>query len=378
MVILGAGSTGHPGKALRLGHFAALRWHHHDDRLPEVFIGGEGLRRGAVEVLGTLLHEAAHGLADVRGIKDTSRQGRWHNTRFKNLADELGITVTKDPRIGWSPTAVPEATQHRYASTLTQLGAALRLYRAPEPTTAGGGKNQPTALCLWLRPADPGGPVRAGCWADHLRHLRQRLSHPTTGGEGVIGTPGVPGGLLQALRQGHRPVGVHQVRHLTTRAQQGTGRVEAGPSSRTPYPPIAGTGAWVMRRTGPQKTPPKRIRSLIMSGETTITIVGNLTDHPNYATPPGAAVGASPSPPHRGYGTATPAAGGTGTPCFCSAPCGASAAENAAASLAKGSRVILSGRLRQRSYDTADGEKRTVVEVEVDESGRRCGTPPPG
>ncbi len=44
-------------------------------------------------------------------------------------------------------------------------------------------------------------------------------------------------------------------------------------------------------------------------------------------------------------------------------------AENAAESLSKGSRVILSGRLRQRSYDTADGERRTVVEVEVDELG---------
>jgi hypothetical protein len=143
VVILGAGSTGQAGKALRLGHFAALRWHHHDGRLPEVFIGGEGLQRGPVEVLGTLLHEAAHGLADVRGIKDTSRQGRWHNTRFKHLAEELGITVTKDPRIGWSPTAVSESTQRRYAATLTQLGAALRLYRAPEPNNNGRGKTSP-------------------------------------------------------------------------------------------------------------------------------------------------------------------------------------------------------------------------------------------
>lgn len=46
----------------------------------------------------------AHALAHVRGIKDTSRQGRWHNTKFKALAEELGIEVSKDPRIGWSPT----------------------------------------------------------------------------------------------------------------------------------------------------------------------------------------------------------------------------------------------------------------------------------
>ena len=43
------------------------------DKLPEVFVGDEGLARGPADVLGTLLHEAAHALADVRGIKDTSR-----------------------------------------------------------------------------------------------------------------------------------------------------------------------------------------------------------------------------------------------------------------------------------------------------------------
>jgi single-strand DNA-binding protein len=45
------------------------------------------------------------------------------------------------------------------------------------------------------------------------------------------------------------------------------------------------------------------------------------------------------------------------------------AAENTAESLARGMRVIVSGRLRQRSYETKDGEKRTVYEVEVDDVG---------
>jgi hypothetical protein len=57
--------------------------------------------------LGTLLHEAGHALA--HGIKDTTRQGRWYNARFKALADEVEISVTKDPRIGWSPTPIPPA-----------------------------------------------------------------------------------------------------------------------------------------------------------------------------------------------------------------------------------------------------------------------------
>lgn len=153
VVVLGAGSTGAPAGGVKLGHFAAMRWHHGPDtdsdrRLPEVFIGGEGLARGPVGVLGTLLHEAVHALADVRQIQDTSRQGRWHNARFKALAEELGIAVTKDPRLGWSPTDVPEATCTDYADILAELGAALRLFRAIEPGGAGTGKTKTTPACV--------------------------------------------------------------------------------------------------------------------------------------------------------------------------------------------------------------------------------------
>lgn len=155
MIVLGAGSIGAKAGTLRLGHFAAMRWHTDTTsgdaggQLAEVFVGGEGLRRGAAAVLGTLLHEAAHALADVRGIKDTSRQGRYHNARFKELAEELGIEVSKDPRIGWSPTSVPAATRQRYADTIAALTDALRLYRAPEQTggNAGKSKNPPPCVC---------------------------------------------------------------------------------------------------------------------------------------------------------------------------------------------------------------------------------------
>ena len=52
----------------------------------------------ASEVLATLLHEAAHALAHARGSKDTSRQGRYHNTKFKNCAEEVGLTVEHDDK----------------------------------------------------------------------------------------------------------------------------------------------------------------------------------------------------------------------------------------------------------------------------------------
>jgi single-strand DNA-binding protein len=58
-----------------------------------------------------------------------------------------------------------------------------------------------------------------------------------------------------------------------------------------------------------------------------------------------------------------------GEPTFLSCTVWRQAAENVAESLQRGSRVIVSGRLRQRSYETKEGEKRTVFEVEVDEIG---------
>jgi hypothetical protein len=99
-------------------------------------------------VLATLLHEAAHALAHVRGIKGTSRQGRWHNAKFKALAEELGIEVTKDTKLGWSPTSLPTATRGAYAGAIAELGQALRLIRAVE-ITGEGKKSKPTrpAVC---------------------------------------------------------------------------------------------------------------------------------------------------------------------------------------------------------------------------------------
>lgn len=156
VIVVGAGSGTGPG--LKLGHFAAMRWGAEPeqttadgarlDRLPEVFVGGEGLARGPADVLATLLHEAAHALAHVRGIKDTSRQGRWHNARFKALADELGIAVTKDSKIGWSPTSLTDSTRTAYEVTISELGQALRLIRSSELRRASAkAKRNPPAVC---------------------------------------------------------------------------------------------------------------------------------------------------------------------------------------------------------------------------------------
>jgi hypothetical protein len=133
VLIVAAGSDVR-ARSLTLGHFAAARWElrqpdgepdsqqggQSDGQDPaatasraEVLVGGEGLRRGAVDVLGALLHEAAHGLAYVRKVQDTSRQGRFHNRSYAHLARELGRDVAQVQGIGWSGTSVPPAHRRR-------------------------------------------------------------------------------------------------------------------------------------------------------------------------------------------------------------------------------------------------------------------------
>ncbi len=107
-----------------------------------------------------------------------------------------------------------------------------------------------------------------------------------------------------------------------------------------------------------------------MAGETTLTIIGNLTQDPELRfTPSGAAVAnfTVASTPRQFDRQSNEWKDGETLFMRCSV--WRDAAENVAESLTRGSRVIVSGRLKSRSYETKEGEKRTVVEMEVDEVG---------
>jgi single-strand DNA-binding protein len=107
-----------------------------------------------------------------------------------------------------------------------------------------------------------------------------------------------------------------------------------------------------------------------MAGETVITVIGNLTADPELRfTPSGAAVAnftvaSTPRNFDRQSGEWK-----DGDALFLRCNVWRQAAENVAESLTRGMRVMVSGRLRQRSFETREGEKRTVVELEVDEVG---------
>jgi single-strand DNA-binding protein len=107
-----------------------------------------------------------------------------------------------------------------------------------------------------------------------------------------------------------------------------------------------------------------------MAGDTIITLVGNLVDDPELRfTPSGAAVSnfrlaSTPRTYDRQSGEWK-----DGETLFLTCNVWRQAAENVAESLQRGMRVVVQGRLKQRSYETREGERRTVYEVEVDEVG---------
>ncbi|MBC8990007.1 single-stranded DNA-binding protein [Micromonospora aurantiaca] len=109
---------------------------------------------------------------------------------------------------------------------------------------------------------------------------------------------------------------------------------------------------------------------MVMAGDTTITVIGNLTDDPELRfTPSGAAVAKFRVASTPRFMDKASGEWKDGEPLFLSCTVWRQAAENVAESLQRGARVIVSGRLRQRSYETREGEKRTVIELEVDEIG---------
>ena len=134
VVITGSGLPSKKSKAKRsayykLGHLNPDRWVEAEasGRRPELFIAGELLERGGEAVLETMLHEAAHGIAVKRDIKDCSSDGlRWHNKKFAALATEVGLEPPKRAAqtIGFSDALMVPATAAAYGAAIRKLEAA--------------------------------------------------------------------------------------------------------------------------------------------------------------------------------------------------------------------------------------------------------------
>jgi hypothetical protein len=135
------------GSRRKLGHYAHNRWDAGGTATPELFIAGEGLKRGAAQVLETLLHESAHGIAATRQIQDTSRDGRYHNRRYAALAGEVGLDVEQYGSRGWSATSLPTPTVDAYARTIVRLDTAIQAWREGERAARPPSRNLALAVC---------------------------------------------------------------------------------------------------------------------------------------------------------------------------------------------------------------------------------------
>ncbi|MBM3669544.1 MAG: single-stranded DNA-binding protein [Actinobacteria bacterium] len=106
------------------------------------------------------------------------------------------------------------------------------------------------------------------------------------------------------------------------------------------------------------------------AGDITVTVVGNLTNDPELRfTPSGAAVASFTVASSSRVLDKTTNEWKDGDTTYLRCSVWRQYAENVAESLTKGTRVIVTGRLKQRSYETREGEKRTVMEIDVDDVG---------
>lgn len=179
VIITGSGLSGY---GLVWGHFAHDRWI--DDiragRRPELFVSGERLAGGATLTMQTLLHEAAHALAIVRGVKDTSRGFRYHNRRFVALAESLGLEYVPDapdPSIGYSAVTLTRQGKRQWRTAIDDLERALTLHLSDPtallaPVGGSGGGHGPGGV---RRPRGTGGTsyVKATCACPRIIRLSQ-------------------------------------------------------------------------------------------------------------------------------------------------------------------------------------------------------------
>ncbi|MCC6189019.1 MAG: hypothetical protein IT318_08285 [Anaerolineales bacterium] len=110
------------------GYFWDGQWRSQADPfLPELHIDSTILSDPPEAILKTLVHEAAHALARARDIKDTSREGRYHNQRFAELAKEMGLVAEPDQKLGVrTPRLLPEWLAGAYGPLVQVIGAASR------------------------------------------------------------------------------------------------------------------------------------------------------------------------------------------------------------------------------------------------------------
>jgi hypothetical protein len=152
--------------------WADIQRHHTelpDLAAPESLIGESSSACGVGLSFERLLHEAVHGVAAARGIRDTSRAGRYHNRRFLAIAEELGLDHPEEPHpsSGFSLVVLTSETRRRYRPTIERLQRALKAYSSATEKDTGKSFRGPAA-----RHGSSGGGVRVKAVCDCGRNVR--------------------------------------------------------------------------------------------------------------------------------------------------------------------------------------------------------------
>lgn len=166
-------STTPPVLAAELaGAWADIQRHHSelpDLAAPESLIGESSSACGHELSFERLLHEAVHGIAAARGVRDTSRAGRYHNRRFLAIAEELGLDHPEEPHpsSGFSLVTLNPEAKRRYRPTIERLQRALKAHTAATAADTARSFRGPAA-----RHGSSGGGVRVKAVCDCGRNVR--------------------------------------------------------------------------------------------------------------------------------------------------------------------------------------------------------------
>lgn len=128
------------------GSYTYDKWTNHERTVDEVFINSNILAEGAESVMRTVLHEAVHSLARKREVQETSRDGRYHNKKFKELAEEVGLVVKKDEKVGYCTPGLTDEAKVVYAGAVEKIAKVLEFWQEPRPKGGSAGR-QLKAVC---------------------------------------------------------------------------------------------------------------------------------------------------------------------------------------------------------------------------------------
>jgi len=117
------------GKKPYYGWFTPAKvWKQNDKEYNEINISAEYLNRDLYGICSTLLHEMCHAMNNQLEIKDTSNGNKYHNKKFKYMAESIGLEIKHDNRIGWSITQLSDE-QKTYVDELKIDSSVFNIFR---------------------------------------------------------------------------------------------------------------------------------------------------------------------------------------------------------------------------------------------------------